>query len=363
MGNNSSNFNYKNYLENYPDLVATGIHTEEKALTHFINHGKAEGRTYIKLETILHRLLNFNINNKKLEYNCPNLNEIYVPPYGVLLKFTNGDTSILKTNKGSLFGDNIYNHRFIPFYKYLQKLNKGTINLVCIFIYSDTIFKEDNNKIDQEYLNKILQIDLPIFVSSMDKDLYSIAKNIILIPNFYTYSNDIPIDEIIKNDIPFDLKINKGIGAFSSTCWNRLSLKKWSTGKDNIIINLTAAFGPVIPELMDHSTISIQEQLKYKYLISMDGCVTSWNGLLWKMYSNSLVIKEKTNCIEYWYFLLNDQNIIEFEISNMDKISTIINGNNNEFMLKQQQDLARVITSEETTNNYLIGLFNKIKLI
>ena len=38
-------FNYKIYLNKYPDLVEAGINTSEKALEHFINHGQAEGRT------------------------------------------------------------------------------------------------------------------------------------------------------------------------------------------------------------------------------------------------------------------------------------------------------------------------------
>ena len=37
--------NWKVYISNYPDLQATGIDTEEKAITHFNNHGKSEGRT------------------------------------------------------------------------------------------------------------------------------------------------------------------------------------------------------------------------------------------------------------------------------------------------------------------------------
>ena len=406
MGNSNSTFNYKEYLANYPDLVASGIDTHEKALEHwntcgkaegrtfnsfdwiqyllnypdlvpagidnqakavehFYNYGQSEGRTSVSLNTIISRLLNFNIHNKKLHYNYPGTNSTnstvtIVPPYGVLVEFRNGTISILKTNKGTLFPDGIYNERFIPFYNYLKKINTGNIALLCIFIYSDTIFKDDNTKIDAEYLDKIMKIDLPIFVSSIDKDLYGIGKNIFLIPNFYTYNNNIPLNEII--DIPFDFKINKAVGAFSNTCWNRLELKKWSIDKQNIEINITMAIGPVVPELMSSQTISIKEQLNYKYIISMDGCVTSWNGLLWKMYSNSLVIKEKTNCIEYWYFLLNDQNIIEFEINNMDIILNIINNNyKNDTMLKEQQELAKIITSDETTHTYLTSLFNLIK--
>ena len=39
-------FNWKQYLLNYPDLVAAGIDTYEKALEHWSNHGIHEGRTF-----------------------------------------------------------------------------------------------------------------------------------------------------------------------------------------------------------------------------------------------------------------------------------------------------------------------------
>src|SRR5437868_7038068 len=41
-------FDYKFYLEHYPDLKRAGITTQESALTHWINHGKKEGRVCCK---------------------------------------------------------------------------------------------------------------------------------------------------------------------------------------------------------------------------------------------------------------------------------------------------------------------------
>ena len=40
----ASKFDWKQYLANYPDLTAAGILTEEKAIIHWNNHGKSEGR-------------------------------------------------------------------------------------------------------------------------------------------------------------------------------------------------------------------------------------------------------------------------------------------------------------------------------
>ena len=45
----ASKFDWKQYLLNYPDITEAGILTEEKALTHWNNHGKREGRTCIPL--------------------------------------------------------------------------------------------------------------------------------------------------------------------------------------------------------------------------------------------------------------------------------------------------------------------------
>ena len=39
------NFNWKNYVLNYPDLVKVGIVTEELAIKHYTRFGKKEGRT------------------------------------------------------------------------------------------------------------------------------------------------------------------------------------------------------------------------------------------------------------------------------------------------------------------------------
>ncbi len=39
------NFNWRQYLENYPDLGKAGIKTKEQAIIHFRRHGESEGRT------------------------------------------------------------------------------------------------------------------------------------------------------------------------------------------------------------------------------------------------------------------------------------------------------------------------------
>lgn len=44
-----------------------------------------------------------------------------------------------------------------------------------------------------------------------------------------------------------------------------------------------------------------ETQISFKYLISMDGVTSTWPGLLWKLDSNSLVIKQESPHIQWYY--------------------------------------------------------------
>jgi hypothetical protein len=47
--------------------------------------------------------------------------------------------------------------------------------------------------------------------------------------------------------------------------------------------------------------MSIEEQLKYKYIIDIDGYTNSWEGLVWKLYSGSVVLKHQS-IWKQWYY-------------------------------------------------------------
>jgi mannosyltransferase OCH1-like enzyme len=56
-----NNFDWKQYISNYPDLVEGGIDTEEKAIIHFNKYGRNEGRTYVFNKKILNNVRNYSI--------------------------------------------------------------------------------------------------------------------------------------------------------------------------------------------------------------------------------------------------------------------------------------------------------------
>ena len=82
------NFDWQQYLANYPDLVASGINTSEKALSHWNTFGKKECRTYSKLE---HPVVAVNTN--KLGFiilrhvNNERTNKLWIECYNCIRKF------------------------------------------------------------------------------------------------------------------------------------------------------------------------------------------------------------------------------------------------------------------------------------
>jgi hypothetical protein len=51
----------------------------------------------------------------------------------------------------------------------------------------------------------------------------------------------------------------------------------------------------------DFKTVSEEEHLKYKYLISVDGYTCAWMRVPWIMFSNSVLVKQETSKIEWFY--------------------------------------------------------------
>ena len=64
-------------------------------------------------------------------------------------------------------------------------------------------------------------------------------------------------------------------------------------------------------------------QVPYKYLISLDGVSSTWPGLLWKLASNSLTIKQDSPHIQ-WYYQALKPNVhylpVNFDLSNLDEV-------------------------------------------
>ena len=73
-----------------------------------------------------------------------------------------------------------------------------------------------------------------------------------------------------------------------------------------------------------HNGMTIQEQLKYKYIINVDGNTCAWDRLPWILNSKSLCLKKKSHDTSWYYdFMVKDEHYVEFDDDS--EVETIIN--------------------------------------
>ncbi len=194
----------------------------------------------------------------------------------------------------------------IPNYTQREEFTISHINKLKISNFNLTIGYED------EYKN-----DWGIFTYSKNK----FRKNI-LIPDLYALNSyDGKLKQ--KDLIPKNLKIDKIIFAGTDT-------GNWFDLKLNQRLDVCSAFAnhsfinakitnlvqlprdkilSVYPNLNDFlcSPISINEQLKYKFILSIDGNSTAWDRVPWIMNSNSMLFKYESDNVNWYYGLMKDK--------------------------------------------------------
>ena len=166
--------------------------------------------------------------------------------------------------------------------------------------------------------------DLGIMVFSLEN---SNEKNI-LIPDLYS------MDEYggklnKKDEFVFESKKNKAIfigsttGDSNSKYNERLQLCSKYADHNNIKCYISNFVQINMDEMKNEhpnynkfasNNISIQEQLKYKYIINVDGNTCAWDRVPWILNSNSLLLKKKSTQ-KCWYYdlLIKNEHYIEFE--------------------------------------------------
>lgn len=270
----------------------------------------------IEVETIFDELVKKNISHVKKWDN--EFKYTTLPNYSALVKVKNGILTILDKNKSdnSLAG---YELRLLPFLDYIKKLNLEYINIKFIVIYCDNI--------NIANINEKTNYDIPILCSSISDDCKKKYNNLVLIPNLYYYLKDgINIKEIkmVDTDYKDKTKSINFTGCHSNL--ERINFAKWVYEKKNssITCNLRDFLNCYeIEKKYYNKFLSKEEQLKNKFLVSFDGCSTAWDGLIWKLYSNSLVLKLNQEYYEYWYSLLDRENVI-FKCDNFDEMENIM---------------------------------------
>jgi hypothetical protein len=313
-----------------------------------------------EIEDILKKLVKENISHVK-KWN-PHFDVNKVPDYCALIEIKNKNINIIRCNN---INDccAVYDIRFIPFINYLKNMDLSNINLKFIVMYCDNF--------DIAKITNIVDSDIPILFSSLSYINIRLYNNSILIPNFYYYNNTIPIDEMKIHDLEYKNKTKSMNFSGVSSNRKRLDYTIWSSkkNKSEVIANLSPLFNlkkKGYEKYYNDSKVSLKEQLQSKFLVSIDGSSTAWNGLVWKLYSNSIVLKLNQEYYEYWYSLLNETNI--FPCNTFDEMYHIMNtidenSDKVKEMHKNKKKLAKLIVNDSFNKNYLREILLELSTI
>ena len=188
--------------------------------------------------------------------------------------------------------------------------------------------------------------ELGIMVFSLRNDD---QKNIV-IPDIYAmenYNGKLKINDNNTDKITSAIFVGSSTGSLDPKTNERLQLCNKYINHPNIKCSINNFYqidmNKIIEtypnyQLFKSSNIDIQAQLKYKYVISVDGNTTAWDRIPWILNSKSLCLKKKSLQKNWYYDFLNkNEHYIEFDDDN--EIETIIN-----------QDLTQTITQPQHQN-------------
>jgi hypothetical protein len=116
---------------------------------------------------------------------------------------------------------------------------------------------------------------------------------------------------------------------------------------------------------LNNNKLSKSKQIKYKYILDIDGYTNSWEGTVWKLYSGSVVIKQKSIWKQWYYDELHEW--IHYVPVNNDfsNLEVIINWCiNNDSICKQIAKNSRKFIKEKLNNNYVLNkISNDINIL
>jgi hypothetical protein len=230
----------------------------------------------------------------------------------------------------------------------------------------------------------------PSWLECLKAPMFCISKKkgnnkVILFPHIeWMQKNDVLIDQIKKKsaEINFESKINKAFWVGSST-GNFLNINQNERYK---IVKISKKF----PDLIDANFSSFSEwrkidrlnflkenklkesvspidQIKYKYIISIDGHAFA-GSFFWQLFSNCLILKNKSSYLEWYYpFLKKDEHFFEYgkeeEVLSFIKDMNKVNVNKSILMIKNSNDFSNKYLSNENVLAYIKALFKSYSFL
>ena len=215
----------------------------------------------------------------------------------------------------------------------------------------------------------------------------NIDNKAVLIPDMYqmnNYGKDIFLSD--KDDMKFTDKINKVVfygtstGSLNSSLNTRLNTCIWSI-KDEWAkkmtdikitklaqisltgINIYAKQQKIDIKNIFADHVSIEDQIKNKYILSIDGNTWAWNRPVWIMNSNSLLFKYEYDKIGWYYPLLKEnEHYVSVSINTMENKYNFFENNTNQALniIEQSKTFVKNYCSEEACIFYLRSLLEEI---
>ncbi len=220
---------------------------------------------------------------------------------------------------------------YIEFLNYLQKLlySYKIPDVDFIFHMKDGIFA--NQSLREKFLNIpsfLMSKDLKAFYENdrlllpdlfmMGSNWYELKTRIETSNNIYPWSDKInqifwrgfttgngemeySIDNFDKFPRLTLVMLSKLYPDLIDAKFNRFSFDKNKSGEDlRLVLNILSNGVPE-SEIEKTQTIPEEDHLKYKYLISIDGNTCAWMRVPWIMLSNSVLVKQETSKMEWFY--------------------------------------------------------------
>ncbi len=101
-------------------------------------------------------------------------------------------------------------------------------------------------------------------------------------------------------------------------------------------------------------SVSQSDHVKYKMQISVDGNATSLSGYLWRLLSSSLVLKQKSNLMQWFYPILREgEHYISIENDMSDLLDKVKWALNNDEAAKKIALAGSDLIAKEITPDHL----------
>ncbi len=226
-----------------------------------------------------------------------------------------------------VLGTTQFNNYSLSIYSTLKRLNdQGLLpHTTMLFYFNDGVTEETyQHGLDQ------LDLDVPVFTFALDSKLPD-ANRYLLFPDGYTMKESDKKEVVYWHgwrriyqeisdaitEYPWQNKKNIVFWRgrltdcfFSKDCKKSARLSLVQDYKNNTQIDasfVTASMFDISPReqqyknLYSRKFVQRKDQLLYKYLLNIDGSTCTYPGYLWRLYSNSVVLKQESSNMQWFY--------------------------------------------------------------